>query len=306
MDTVSILDKYPIGGFRLVKSAVLPLTKELAREHQALDASPTERDLQPRRIKHLRQKAELGHLVTFHWAKAKIADQWVRMNGQHSATMLAQLNGEFPEGLFVTLDEYEVDSTDGLALLFRQFDDRVSSRSTADVAGAYQGLYEPLRAIDKSVAKLGIDAIAWHLPAIEGIPVPSGDEKYRLFVRAAYHPFLLWLGELFTIKTPELRHYAIAAAMYGTFITGNNEDVRRFWDQVARGGLEYEDNAPSTVLDNWLKEAKERGTKRNLKPKLKPIEYYQGCIYGWNAFREEKTLKDIKYDTRKGLYTPHD
>ncbi len=38
--------------------------------------------------------------------------------------MLASLNGEFPQGLYVTMDEYEVDSPDGLALLFRQFDDR--------------------------------------------------------------------------------------------------------------------------------------------------------------------------------------
>ena len=44
----------------------------------------------------------------------------------------------------------------------------------------------------------------------------------------------------------------IVAAIYATFIA-NEDAARAFWDQVARGGLEYEENAPSTVLDNWLK-----------------------------------------------------
>ena len=43
------------------------------------------------------------------------------------------------------LDEYEAQTPDDLALLFRQFDDRKSGRSSGDVAGAYQGLHEPLR-----------------------------------------------------------------------------------------------------------------------------------------------------------------
>jgi hypothetical protein len=35
---------------------------------------------------------------------------------------------------------------------------------------------------------------------------------------------------------------------------------------------------------------------------LKPTNFYQACVYAWNAFREDKTITTIKYDTKKGLY----
>lgn len=104
-------------------------------------------------MKMLRQKAEDGHLVTFHWSTARLGNKRLRMNGQHSATMPTELNGAFPEGLQVHLDEYEVADNNGLAQLFRQFDDRKSGRTPDDVAGAYQGLFEPLHEVSKKIAK---------------------------------------------------------------------------------------------------------------------------------------------------------
>lgn len=36
--------------------------------------------------------------------------------------------------------------------------------------------------------------------------------------------------------------------------------------------------------------------------KLLPGNFYQGCIYAWNAFRESRAITAIKYKTEKGLY----
>jgi hypothetical protein len=280
-------------GYQLVQAEVLPLTPELAREFRDLPGSPTERDLNGNRLQHLRRKAEKGQLVTFHWAKAQLEDLWMRVNGQHSSTMLCELNGGFPEGIFVHVDSYRVDDADGLALLFRQLDDRKSGRSAADVAGAYQNLEDELRGrLAKPVGKLGIEAVTWYRRLIDGVQVKIGDEQYHLFHESALHQFLLWLNEIFSIKTPELRRVPVVAAMYGTF-EKNEEEARRFWDQVARGGEQFEDSAPSTVLDEWLKTVKEERSS------IKPGEYYRGCIYAWNAFRENKQLKDIRCDMRK-------
>jgi hypothetical protein len=38
----------------------------------------------------------------------------------------------------------------------------------------------------------------------------------------------------------------------------------------------------------------------------KPGQFYQGCIYAWNAYRENKTIERIKYDTKKAWLTPHE
>jgi hypothetical protein len=125
--------------FRLLKSETKPLTPELAEKFRTLMPSPTERTFDEARAKMLREKAEAGQLIAFNWATAKFGDKEFRMNGQHSSAVLCELNGHFPEGLKVHLDEYQVDNKEGLALLFRQFDNRKSGRTPTDVAGALSG-----------------------------------------------------------------------------------------------------------------------------------------------------------------------
>ncbi len=297
--------------FRLVKSEAIPLTRELALQYRDLEPSPTEREISPARLKMLRDKATAGLLITFHWAQARLGNEVYRMNGQHSANMLCELlDGSFPEGLYAHLDEYAVDSRDDLALLFRQFDDRKSGRSAGDVAGAYQGLVEALRDIPKDLVKLGIEGVAWYEHWIVGMPVPDGDSRYGLFNQSAHHAFLHWLPELFSIKTPELKRVPVLAAIYGTW-TKSAAGAQEFWHQVARGGIEYEDDAPSTVLDAWLKDTKEANAKAKVERGLvglKPYDFYNGCIYAWNAFRSERRVKDkkIKPNTDKGITPIHE
>lgn len=282
--------------FQLTKSHIHPLTPDLAQQFRDLTPSPTERALMPARVKHLRAKADKGYLVSFHWAKAQLGDQWYRINGQHSATMLAELNGEFPQGLFVHLDEYRVADVTDLALLFRQFDDRKSGRNAADVAGAYQGLEPELREVSKSVAKLGIEGVNWHRQYAVSVPTPKGDDQYSLFHESALHRFLRWLDEVFSIKTPELRRVPVVACMYATFDV-NEEESRKFWAEVARGGKEYEDQAPSTVLDEWLKSIKEEHKE------VRPGDYYRGCAYAWRAHREARTIKEVRFDAKRASMT---
>ena len=285
-------------SYKLVNSEVRDLTPELAEEFRNLDPSPTERELNPARLKHLKMKAEAGQLVTFHWSVARLGEKRLRMNGQHSSNMLCGLNGLFPKGLKAHIDEYEVPNKASLALLFRQFDDRKSNRSPGDVASAYQGLYDELHGVPKGPAKMAVEGACWYDRNVEGLPPVSGDDQYVRFGEPGLHGFIRWVGELFTIKTPELRRQTIVAAMYGTFVK-NEAEARKFWAEVARGGEEYAENAPSTILDAWLKAMAE---KRGAKTEVKPANLYQASVYAWNAYRENKTITSVKYDTKKGLY----
>src|SRR5207344_670427 len=108
-----------------------------------------------------------------------------------------RLNGEFPAGLKVHLDEYEVSNEHGLALLFRQFDARKSGRSPNDVSGAYQMIEEPLRDVPKPAAKLAIEGYAWHSKNIFGGRVLVYDDRYDFFNKAELHGFIRWIGEVF-------------------------------------------------------------------------------------------------------------
>ncbi len=295
-----------MATFKLVNSEVKPLTREVAQAFSEMAPSPTERDLNVSRLRHLKEKAEAGLLVTFHWSKAKVGDQWVRMNGQHSSRMLCGLNGEFPQDLFVHMDSYEVDGPEGLALLFRQFDDRKSGRSAGDVAGAYQGLFPDLAPVPKDIAKIGIDGLAWYRRTVEGAPAPTGDDVYSLFQETGLHDYLLWVGDVFSMKTPEMKRPQVMAAMYATFIS-NQAQARVFWRDVARGGVDGETDHPSTVLSKWLLDAKSNelvDEKKGQPLKLKPAQFYQGCIFAWNAWRQDKRPGTIKADTRKSWLAP--
>ena len=141
-------------------------------------------------------------------------------------------------------------------------------------------------------ARIRIRAIA------EGTNYKTGDDIYVLFDDASLHPYIHWIGEMFSVKTPELKKPQIVAAMYATY-TKNEPEARKFWASVARGGDDFgDDTAPATVLDRWLAAIKEEdGRKRE----LKPAHYYYGSIFAWNAYREDRAIKDIRWTFKTAL-----
>lgn len=284
--------------FKLLSSTALSLTPELAAEFNSMPASPTERALNPLRVKFLRQRILSGLATPFNWASAILDGTEYRMNGFHSSTALCELNGSFPQGLLVNRSLYEVPNMESLALLFRQFDARQSGRSPADVAGAYQGLYTPLNDVPRGVAKMGIESVMWHQRNAVGAPMPTGDDVYMKFGESMYHGFLCWLGDTITLRSaPEMARIPVCAAMYGTY-EANAPEATEFWSSVAKGGEEFDETAPATTLAAWLREQK----AVKCKTPVKPLELYQGCIYAWTAYREEHAIKTIKWDVKKGLH----
>jgi hypothetical protein len=283
-------------SFRLVSSQTRELTEDLAKEYREMSPSPTERLLNEGRVKHLLAKAQAGLLVSFIWVKVRYQGKWYRMNAQHSSNMLCQLNGRFPKGLKVHEDAYEVDSLEGMALLFRQFDDRKSGRAPIDVSGAYQGLHPELADIPRDIAKFGIESVTWFNGKVEGLAVQGGDDQYSRFSDVSLYDYLHWMKRLNPKR--ELKVTPVGAAMFGTF--GKVQDqAEQFWDDVVNGGIEFNETAPATVLYNWLKGIWDGEITHT----VKGPGYYQGCIFAWNAFRQGKSITSIKFElVRGGFY----
>lgn len=287
-----------VAQFKLIKAETLPLTEELLTDFSSLPGGPTERLFKESRVAHLRDKVLNGNAITFGWGVAEMDSQRIRVNGLHSSTMLKNLDGERPEGLIVHLDTYHVDDKQGLVRLFRQFDDRKSGRDAADVAGAFQMLEDPLVDLDRKVAKRAVEGIAWADWNVEGVKTLIGDDRYTLFHETAIHPFLIWCDGIYDIKTRELEEVPVAGAMWATW-RKSYEAAEEFWKLVAHGGDLANENHPATKLDDWLKSAK----AKELSHKPKPGEFYNGCIFAWNAFRRgDNSVSKIKYDTSKGMF----
>jgi hypothetical protein len=289
--------------FRLMKAEVHDLTLELAQRFHALEPSPTERDTSTPRLNMLREKAKAKQLITFHWAKALLDGRWVRVNGQHSSEVLTGLDGDFPIGLKAHIDEYEVSDLQGLALLFRQFDDRKSGRSSTDVAGAYQNITPELQDVAKATGKLAIEGVTYYRQQVAKIPTPAGDSQYTLFHDMALHDFIKWTGHVFSMKTPEMKTKPVVAAMFATFVA-HEEQAKRFWEAVARGGDQDDESAAATILDEWLKRLTDREDKGEI-VKVTPAQKYQGCVHAFNAFQKGLTLKGIRYDFKTWVEPIH-
>lgn len=282
--------------FELKKSETIPLTRKAVEEFRRLEASPTERELDPRRLKWIRDKADRGELVNFQWAIAQLGKAKIRVNGQHSSAMLADLPDElWPAGLMIHLDTYAVEEMADVVALFRQFDARRSSRSSADIAGAYQGLEGDLGDIPRSEGKLAIDGVYWHRRNVQGLPPARTDEQYELFHLTELHPFVRWVSALVDVKTPELRRAPVVAAMFATW-EADRERAADFWHSTARGGNETDPTGATQALSNFLV-----ASMGNARRDLKPAQFYQGCVSAWNAFVAREPLQRVMASTAKGF-----
>src|SRR5262249_25475318 len=146
-----------------------------------------------------------------------------------------------------------------------------------------------------------VDGVAWWRRSVEKVPVPSGDDVYVLFREAPLHTFIRWVGEVLSSKTHELKKPHVAAAMHATF-AANETEARKFWKEVSRGGDEFDDSAPSAVLDRWLQDLRTDKPGKSAKNYVGPGELYQGCVFGWRAYREGKRIREIRYDLKHGWY----
>jgi hypothetical protein len=219
------------------------------------------------------------------------------MNGQHSSTSMVEKSEFLPEHVAIHLDTFEADNSAAMGVLFRQFDARFSARSKHDVAGAYHGLVKELTGVSKRKAKLGIEGVGWYERAIEGLPVPSGDDLYEKLLVPTYHGFMRWLEKILVHgKTRELEKAAIVAAMYATFITSESGS-QDFWPHVAKCDLP-DDSDPRMVLARDFQEAID--PEKKVDP-LKPAECYHKCIKAWNAFRAGEKIRSLNINTKKGL-----
>jgi hypothetical protein len=281
-------------AFTLEKSECVPLTRELATQFAAMEASPTERPLNPARIKYLTERAYAGQLVTFHWAKALMGStapiREIRVNGQTSSNMLLKLDGAFPSDLYVHIDTYAVADMNGALLLFRQFDARESSRKPGEVAGVFQ-MANGLTDISKPLGKLGVEGYAWWNARIERLGNRKGDDRYSFFSDTGLHPFLHWYAEVCgtAADATKLKKIPIIAAMYETYEV-NEMEARIFWPQV--GGNGYDETSWAAKLCDALEQCKE------LESALGPGNLWHGVISSWNNHRKGKEVGEVRFEVK--------
>ena len=288
-----------MSDWRLLKSESLTLNKadalEFARAHSNLPHSPVERDLDLRRVKKLEFIIRNGLALPFNWARVKFDGKVFRMNGQHSSAAIVAVGADIPDKLAFHMDDFEATDRNGVIELFRQYDQRWSSRTSADMAGAFQGFNPDLVACNKKILKIAAEGLSWCLRNPQGADAPTGDEIYSLYHDKRYTPFFIWIGGIINARK-ELMKKEVMAAMYATYDV-RESGATKFWREVSFGPDYFtDDQAPGAVLIGELSRALDEREFRT-KEFETPAHYYKKCLKAWKLFcagQRTSTLKVAK------------
>lgn len=278
----------------------LPRAKalEFASKHAQMPHSPVERNVDPNRVKKLVAILKNGLAVPFNWAVVEYEGKDVRMNGQHSSLAIMEVGKEIPDSLTFHLDRFRADGRNAMVELFRQFDQRWTSRTAGDICGAYQGLNPDLKDCNQKVVKAAAEALSWCLRTVEGTDAPVGDNTYDLLHDVRFTPFFQWVNGIWNGRK-ELTKKEVMAAMYKTH-EASEAGASNFWREVSFGPDYFTDDmAPGAVLIGELNRALEDKEYR-AKEFETPAIYYKKTIKAWNAHCASQRIASLKVTKSKG------
>lgn len=268
---------------KLINTKTLPLTIELAKKFAEMNKFCGDRALRKEISEMLRARIADGLFHTPKWATAYLDGQMYRVNGQHSSTVLAEENGNFPKGLLVVIDEFACDTADDLATLFDQFDNSVSARRVRESYNAHAKTITALTDIKARVIEKAVAGIALSIEMSTGQRL-AGNERTHLIHENTEFICTFAADDELGLAIRSIARAPSVAAFYTIWskLPELRDKCREFWVLVGREDHPETNNA-TRVLARFLREC-----NRAAKAQWSQRAIYSKCIHGWNAFRKDQ------------------
>lgn len=275
----------------LAKPQTVKHTQALAEKYRDMEAAPHDRAIRESRLSFLKGAAESGNLRVAAYASAfcKETGTEYRVNGKHTANVLAEMNGSAPAGLQATIERYECDTLEDVARLYATFDPPKSARSANEIYQQFAGcdpLLEEINAKTISLCASGIGLGEWGNAAV------SRSAEERASKMLENRQFVLFVDRLLNrgADSRHLRRAPVVAAMYLTWRKAPKL-AWDFWCLVLTGEGSHP-TTPDRVLQKWLIGSSLRGGNAGGKGGSK--EMLAKCIHAWNAWRDGESTA-LKY-----------
>jgi hypothetical protein len=272
---------------QLLKTEMVPLTRQVAEHHRDLPQIPGDRPLKSSHVKHLHNCHESGLFYSPTWSVVLYQGQHLRIDGKHSSNMLCSLNGHFPSNLHVTIRHFLAETEEDLAILFAQFDNQVSTRTRAERARVHLKLHQELSAIAPTSVTKATSGIAYAL-SDDGTQKFSREDQEQLI--HSQKEFILWANQF--VGTRRMSRPGAVAAMFMTWMRDNGA-ANEFWMLVRDQSHEDPKNASRKLgkfLELSIYDPLDQATKR----KWTTRAFYVKSIHAWNAWRGNCGT-DLKY-----------
>lgn len=232
------------------------------------------------------------------WAIAycKETKQKYRINGKHTSTMFSGMNGEFPKGLYVVLEEFECDTLLDVADVYCTYDQKKSARTNGDINRIFAAVEPdfddvPARSINAIIS--GISYALWEdsyysQDAESRAQLILTNKEFALFVHS-----ILSDGEAKDAK--RCARSPVIAAMFLSW-KKSKTDAAKFWAAVRDGtGAKPED--ADRKLNKLLLTVGLRLRRTDI-PSMGHREMLVKCIHAWNAWRKGETT-DMRFHADK-------
>lgn len=272
-------------AFRLKgKPQARPITAELARKFASMEPAPGDRLLSHKRRKSIETWLSSGTFKTAQWAVAYCDGKAYRVNGQHSSTVLASMNGTMPKGLVAVVEEYDCDTLDDVARLYATFDSRSSMRTTGDINRSFHAVTPALAEVPSRVANCCITGISFALWENTYTTHPAEE---RAALMESNSDFIVWV--YLVLSGADSKHMLrgpVVAAMYRTY-NSNRDLAEKFWTLV-RDASGLKPTLPDRVLNKYLLVTRGCGARSGGVTGIECVtqrEMYVKCLHAWNAWR---------------------
>lgn len=293
-----------MGWKQIEKPRTLLASRALVEEFVNMEAAPHDRPLSEKRMQVYERILRNREFRTVTWASAVCLEtnNTYRVNGKHTATLLAKLN-PVPE-FHVTVERYQCDTLNDVAKLYNTFDSTLASRTTMDINLAFAATVRELAGVSPKVINLTVTAASFHQWSENELRrVPPAERAETLIDNVN---FALWLQNFIPSRgrpasdsqvgsVKPLLRTPVANAMMATFRKGPRLS-EEFWTAVRDETLP-ERNDPTRTLARYLAQVNVAGGMgRNAagKKAIGQREIYAKCVHAWNAWRKGETTA-LKY-----------
>ncbi len=277
------------------KPSTLRVTARLAKEYAEMEAAHVDRPLSERRLQVYRKVRAQGGFRPVTWAKAWCEEtkQFYRVNGKHTSTLFS--DGDNPENLFVTIEEYNCDTLEDVAKLYATFDSQAQTRTTGDINRSFAAVIPELAEYDSRVLNLCVSALNFSTTDAEHVRGTPAERAEALFDNVE---ICTWVKELIgdRNKHSHLHRVPVVAAMIACYRKSKSA-ATQFWTAV-RDETGTRPDLPDRRLAKFLSTTKADGgagaPRVASRFRITAREYCVRSVRYWNAWRKGETV-DTKY-----------
>lgn len=283
---------------RTEKPKTVQATRGLVKEFIEMDPLPRERPLSERRLQIYRRLLSAGEFRPVTWASAscKETNTTYRVNGQHTSTLLGELE-QLPD-FFVTVERYSCDTLEDVAKLYSTFDSGIGSRTNNDIVQSFASTIKEFSGLKKKTFLLVAAAGSYHKWGFTYHQHPPAERAELLFDYIDFTVWvdgILWPADANQEDASHMNRAGVVAAMLGSY-QKSQSDSDKFWRLVQNGAAPKANDA-SRVLQRYLLRTRAR-TSIASAPKGRETagfrEMLAKCTTAWSAWRKG-VATDLKY-----------